>query len=161
MYHNDRTNNSCRKSPGCFINTVELIVLIQIFDVVCIRESISEEVACRGLKCLSIMHQRFYCVCVFCTCKLLTFCLSSSYIWNRKRLADEVFVDLPHHKCSLFCFLVSCVDGMSFLPQELSGTKEWTCRLFPSQYGIPLVPYFRKVTVRLHDTAPQIAEQCL
>ena len=54
--------------------------------------------------------------------------------------------------------VLRCVNSMSFLPQEFSGTKERSCCLLPTKYAVPLVPYFRKITIRFYCSCPQVTE---
>ena len=107
------------------------------------------------------MHQRFDRIGILSTGKLLTLRLSSCDHRDRQILLHEIFVYVPHHLRALFRFLISCMDGVSLLPQEFSGTQEGSCGLLPSQHGTPLVPYFGKITVRLYRLAPYITEQSL
>src|SRR5699024_2214788 len=122
---------------------------------------ISKEMARCRLKRLSVMHQRLDCISILRACELLALRLSSRNNRDRKVFLNEIFIYFPHHLCTLFRFLISRVDRMSFLPQELSGTKERSRRLLPAKYRTPLIPYFRQITVGLHCLAPHIAEQSL
>ena len=51
--------------------------------------------------------------------------------------------------------------SMSFLPQELSGAQERSCRLLPSHNGAPLIVDFRKITIGMNIILIEIAEQRL
>ena len=107
------------------------------------------------------MHQCFDCISILCSCEFLALCLTSGNYRDCKNILCKVSVDSPHLFCTLFCFFVCCMDCMSFLPQELSRTKEWSCCLLPAKNGTPLIPHLRKITVRLNCLAPDITEQCL
>ena len=51
--------------------------------------------------------------------------------------------------------------GMSFLPQELSGTQERSGLLLPTYHGTPLIVYLRQVSVRMDVILIEITEQGL
>ena len=122
---------------------------------------ISEEMAGRGLQRLTVVHQRFDGVGVLRTGEFLALGLASGNNRDRQVFLYEALVHFPHHLCALFRFLISCVDRVALLPEELSGTEERSRRLLPSQHGAPLVPYLRQVAVGLHGLAPHITEQRL
>ena len=49
VYHDQCSDYSCGHSPGCLVNFMQFIIFICILNVKCIRERISEEMACRRL----------------------------------------------------------------------------------------------------------------
>ncbi len=65
---------------------------------------------------------------------------------------------MEHLDSTLLCFLISRMDGMPLLPQEFPGTQERSGGLLPTEYGIPLIPYLRKISVGLDRPCPQITE---
>ena len=140
---------------------MQLIVLIRIFDIERIRERVSEEVACRRLERLPVMHQRFDRISILRSRELLALSLPSGNDRDRQVFLNKTLVHFPHHLCALFRLFISSVDRMPLLPQELPGTQERSCRLLPAEHGTPLVPYLRQVAVGLHGLAPHIAEQRL
>ena len=93
------------------------------------------------------MHQCFDCISILCSCEFLALCLTSGNYRDCKNILCKVSVDSPHLFCTLFCFFVCCMDCMSFLPQELSGTQERSGLLLPTYHGTPLIVYLRQVSV--------------
>ena len=112
-----------------------------------------------GLKCLTVMHQGFDRIRSYRTCKFLFVCFLAFDNRNCKNFFTEISIQIQHLDCSLFCFFCCCMSSMSFLPQELSGTKERTCCFFPAHYGTPLVVYFRQISVGLDIFLIEITEQ--
>ena len=114
-----------------------------------------------GLQGFSVMHQGFDGVSSFCTCKFFFVCLSSFDNRDCQYLLAEICIQIQHLDGSLFCFLSRCMCGMSFLPQEFSGTQERTGCLLPAHNGTPLVIYFRQISVGLDLFCIEITEQGL
>ena len=107
------------------------------------------------------MHQSLDGVGILCSGEFLMLSLSSGHERNSHCLSVAVLIYVEHLDGTCFCFLVCGVDGVSLLPQELSGAKERPCGLLPAKNGIPLVPYLRKVSVGLDCLRPEVAEQRL
>ena len=117
--------------------------------------------ACTGLESLTVVHQRFDGISSLSTCKFLLVCLLAFDDRNRKNFLAEVCIDVQHLDGTLLRFLSCCMSSMSLLPQELSGTKEWTCCLLPTDNGTPLIIYLWKISVGLDLFLVEIAEQSL
>src|SRR5699024_464827 len=115
----------------------------------------------RRLQRLSVMHQRLDRVSILGACELFALCLSPRNDRDRQIFLDNALVHFPHHLSPLFRLFVCGMDRMSFLPEELSGTQERSCRLLPAEHRAPLIPHFRKIAVGLNRLAPHIAEQSL
>ena len=112
-----------------------------------------------GLKRLTVMHQGFDRIRGYRTCKFFLVCFLAFDNRNCKNFFTEIGIQIQHLDCSLFRFFCRCMSSMSFLPQELSGTKERTCCFFPAHYGTPLIVYFRQISVGLDIFLIEITEQ--
>ena len=122
MYHDQRTDQTGRHTPGGLVNIFQLIILIRKLNTEGFCKAIAEVVARTGLQCLTIMHQRFNCIGCFCTRKFFFFCFASLYHRNCKYLLSKIRILIQHLDCTLFCFFSGCMCCMALLPQKLSGT---------------------------------------
>ena len=139
----------------------QLIIFIRELNAECFCKSVTEVVAGTGLQCLSVMHQRLDGVGGNGTCKFLFICLASFDNRNSQYLLTEVCINIQHLLGTCLCLFLSRMYGMSFLPQELSGAKERSCGLLPTEYRTPLVIYLRKISVGMNLFLIEIAEQSL
>ena len=114
-----------------------------------------------GLQCLAIMHQRFYRIGCNCTCEFLLLGLLSLDRGDSQNLLQELRIYIQHLQSSLLRFFCSSMCGMSFLPQELSGTQERSGLLLPTYHGTPLIVYLRQVSVGMDVILIEITEQGL
>ena len=114
-----------------------------------------------GLQCLAVMHQRFYRIGCNCTCEFLLLGLLSLDRGDSQNLLQELRIYIQHLQSSLLRFFCSSMCGMSFLPQELSGTQERSGLLLPTYHGTPLIVYLRQVSVGMDVILIEITEQGL
>ena len=117
--------------------------------------------ACTGLKCFTVMHQGLDGVSSLSTCKFLFVCLLTFYNRNCQNLFAEICINIQHLNGTCLSLFSCCVSCMALLPQELSGTKEWTGCFLPADNRAPLIVYFRKVSVGLDLFLVEITEQSL
>ena len=143
------------------MNIFQCVVFICVLDSECFRKTISKVMACTGLKSFSIVHQGLDGISSLSTCEFLFICLLAFDNRNCENFLTEIRIDIQHLDCTLLGFLGCCMRCMSFLPQELSGTKERTCCLLPADYRAPLVVYLRQISVRLDIFLIEITEQSL
>ena len=143
------------------MNIFQCVIFVCVLDSECFGKTISEVMACTGLKSFSIVHQGLDGVSSLSTCKFLFICLLAFNNRNCKNFLTEICIDVQHLDGTLLSFLCCCMCCMSFLPQELSGTKERTCCFLPANNRAPLIVNLRKVSVGLDLFLVEIAEQSL
>ena len=114
--HDDRTDHTCCHTPGCLVYVFQCIVLVCVLNAECSGESVTEVVACTGLKCFTVMHQGLNCVGSYCTCEFFFVCLLTFDDRDSQNFFAEISVQVQHLDRSLLCFLCCCVCSMTFLP---------------------------------------------
>ena len=139
----------------------QCVIFVCVLDAECFCKSVTKVMAGTGLKCFSIVHQRFNCVSCYCTCKFFFVCFLTFDYRNCQNFFAEISIQIQHLDRSFFCFFCCCVSSMSLLPQEFSGTKERTGCLFPTYYRTPLIIDLWQISVGLDVFLIKIAEQSL
>ena len=159
--HDDGTDHTGCHSPGCLMNIFQCVIFICILDSKCLCKTISEVMACTGLKSLAVMHQGLNGVSSLRTCKLLLVSFLSADNRNSQNLLAEICIQVQHLDGTLLSLLSSSMSSMALLPQELPGTKERTGCLLPAHNRAPLVVYLRKISVGLDLFLVEVTEQSL
>ena len=107
------------------------------------------------------MHQRFHGIGCNGSCELFFIGLAPLNYRNRENILQNIRIDVQHHSGSLFRFLRSCMDSVSFLPKKLSRPKKRSRGLLPAHHGTPLIQELRKITVGLYDFRIVVTEKHL
>lgn len=83
--------------------------------------------------------------------EFLTFALMSFNNRNTKKFLICLFIAIQHLVNSFFCFFLSNMSRVSFLPEKFSCPYKWSWMLKLPSYNIgPLVDEYGKISVRLH-----------
>ena len=133
VYHDDRADHTGRHPPGSLVAVFRFIVLTYILDLKRTCEPVSEVMAGSALQGFAVMHQRFDRIGCDGACKLLFIRLFAADDRDREEFFRKIRIHIQHLDRSLFGFLSSCMNGVSFLPQEFSGAQERSCRFLPAQ----------------------------
>ena len=107
------------------------------------------------------MHQCLDRIGCSCSCKFFLIRLAAFDHRHCKHLLTKISIYIQHLLGTCLCIFLRCMNRMSFLPQELSGTKERSGRLLPTKYRTPLIIYFRKISVGMNLFLIKITEQSL
>ena len=159
--HDDRADNTGGNAPGGLIHILKRVVLIGVLHAEGAREAVTEVVRGAGLKRLAVVHHGLDRVGVLCTGEALLRGLFALDDRDGQPFLEELRVDVQHAQGLLHRLLGGCVDGMTLLPPELTGTQERTGGLFPTDDRAPLVVQLGQVTPGLDDVGVVLAEQSL
>ncbi len=159
--HDDRADNTGGNAPGGLIHILKRVVLIGILHAEGAREAVTEVMRSAGLKRLAVVHHGLDSVGVLRTGEALLRGLFALDDRDGQPFLEELRIDVQHAQGLLHCLLGGCVDGMTLLPPELTGTQERTGGLFPADDRAPLVVQLGQVTPRTDDLRVMLAEQGL
>lgn len=137
--------------------TVQFIILSAYLAVKCIREEFPKKWLVAGCKALTVVHQCFNRM----SLALRNFSLSVFFNNRIARFSSTVFILSTLILCVLLLLHMSH-ESYDLPARGIPLNEERSCRFLPTKNRAPLIPYFRKVSVRLtvllHITA---TEQCL
>ena len=145
MGHNQAADDARGETPRGLVGVLLLVVLVGEGDVELLGEALPEVVACAGLKRLLVVHHALYRIGVHSARELFLVGLVATDDGHGEVILAEVGVDLKLLKRLLAGFLLGSVEGVSLLPEEFAAAQEGTSRLFPAQYGAPLVIQHRQI----------------
>ena len=161
MYHDDRADETCGNAPGSLVRILQCVLIVGVLYAESSGKAVTKVVAGAGLECLSVVHEGLDGVGRYGSGKFLLVGLSASYHGHRKEILAEIGIDVQHLYGAFLCLLLSCVDGVTFLPQKLTGTKERSRLLFPAHYRAPLVVYLGQISVGMDEVFVKITEKSL
>ena len=151
--HNERTHQTGRNAPRSCPYIFGLVFLVKEGNIECLCEILCKEVRSTCLQCLSVLHESLNTESFLGTGKALAVGLAANNNGNAKVIFNKIGIYMNHLVGFFHCFLLGCVSGMTFLPQEFGSTQEQTGTHFPTHYVRPLVHKDRQVAVRLYPVA--------
>ena len=160
MRHNDGTDQTRGYAPRSLMRISKLVVFGGKLNIECLCKAIPKVVGSTCLQCLSIVHQCFNGIGCNSAGKLIAFGFSALYHRHSQGLLTEGGIGVQHTLGFFECLLCGCMNGVTFLPQEFSGTQERTRGLFPAHHANPLVIQLRQIPVAVYDVGIVLTEQC-
>ena len=97
-----------------------LVVLIGVFDIESLSEAVTEVMGSTGLKSLTVVHKSLDSVSGNSTGELIAISLLALNNRHSKGLFAEFSIYIQHTLSLFDSLLSSSVDGVAFLPEELS-----------------------------------------
>ena len=161
MGHDDGADQTGGDTPRGLVDVLLLIVLIGELNVESLGEAVTEVVGGTGLQCLTVVHQSLDAVGSLGTGELVALGLATLDNGHSQILLTELGVDVQHLLGLDDGLLGGGVDGVTLLPQELTGAQERTGGLFPTYHADPLVVQLGQVAVGMDDIGEVLAEQGL
>ena len=118
--HNYSTDKTGGNAPRGLMRMNALIFLIGVGDVKRLCKAVAEIVRSTCLQCFAVVHESFDCVCRLGSCKLVRFGLFTLYNRHCEVTLAEIGIHVKHLFGFVDCFLGSCVNCMTFLPQKFA-----------------------------------------
>ena len=159
--HDHRPDHTGRGTPGGLEGVLKLVVAPGKGDVIGAGELVAEVMGGSALQGLVVLHHAFHRVGGLGTGELFLIRLAAAHHRNRKDLFKEIGIGVQLLLRFLLRLLGSLVDGVAFLPPELTGTQERTGGLFPADDRAPLVIEHGELAVGVQNPGPVVTEHGL
>jgi len=149
MGHDDGTDKASGHTPRGGVAVLELIILIQEFDIKGFGEVLPEVMRGAALERAGIAHHGFNSVGMLGAGKFLGLAFAPRNDRDGSFVDGKIGVDIEHAQGFLFGFLSGGVGGMTLLPIKLERAEEETGAHLPADNIAPLVDEHGQVAVGL------------
>ncbi|MPM68296.1 hypothetical protein SDC9_115227 [bioreactor metagenome] len=150
MHHYDATYQSGGYAPGGAPAVFSYPVLIKELYIKHLCKILPQIMRGSCLQSLAVMHHSFHGIGLVGSRKPFLLTLFPQYNRHGQFILCYLSVNLKHPQGFFLCFLFSCMNCMSFLPQEFSSSQEWPGSLFPSYNIAPLIDKNRYIPIGLN-----------
>ena len=159
--HNDGTHQTGGNAPAGLERVMQLVVAAGKGHVVSLAELIAEVMAGAALQGLAVLHHGFDGIGSLSTGKLLLIGLAALDNRDGQILLADIRVAVQLLLGLSLGLGGSLVDGVAFLPPELTAAQEGTGGLFPAHHAAPLVVLHGQLTVAVQHAGPVVTEHGL
>ena len=156
--HDDSADQTSRSAPAGLEGVLQGVVAAGKCNVIGAAELIAKIVAGAALQGFAVLHHGFDGIGSLSTGKLFLIGLAAFQHGDAQIMLGKVGIAVQLLLGLSLGLLGSLVDGVAFLPPELTGAQERASGFFPANHAAPLIVQHRQVTVRMQHMAEMVAE---